>query len=66
MLTFTANRRKEDLEGEQKNVIFVMGRTHPIETAGSHVIEGIIHQLFSLFIENPNERNKNHPIYRLL
>ena len=25
-----------------KKVIFIVGRTHPIETAGSFVIEGII------------------------
>lgn len=43
-----------------------MGRTHPIETAGSHVIEGILNQLFSLFIDNPKEQHKYHIIYRLL
>ena len=28
-----------------KKVIFIVGRTHPVETAGSFVIEGIIEEL---------------------
>ncbi len=51
---------------EEKKVIFIMGRCHPVETAGSHVAEGILNSLCSLFIETPLEEQKNHIIYKLL
>jgi hypothetical protein len=31
-----------------KKVIFIMARTHPMETAGSLVLEGILEQLLNL------------------
>ena len=40
MISFTKKNSLKD-----KKVIFIVGRTHPVETAGSFVIEGIINRL---------------------
>lgn len=53
VLTFSAKKvipQPLHLSIEEKKVIFIMGRTHPIETAGSHVIEGILNEIYKLFI----------------
>jgi hypothetical protein len=34
------NNKSEDID--EKKIIFIMARTHPIETAGSFVVEGIL------------------------
>lgn len=51
---------------DDKKVIFIMARTHPVETAGSHVVEGILNEIYRLFLESPKEEHRSHLLYHLL
>ena len=45
-------------ELRDKKIIFIVARCHPGETAGSHVLEGILNVLYEMFLVNPIEEQK--------
>ena len=47
LLTMSLPSNDSSIE-RSKKVIFIMARTHPMETAGSLVLEGILEQLLNL------------------